>query len=409
MDFEIKALYRFKMKKLITLVLLLISFQALSLDYGIDRLDEAEIRTKFDGKKLAVLTHAAGKAKDGTHLIDFLHQNFSLKKIFAPEHGLRTMADDWVEDGVDAETGLPVISLYKRGSKAPKPEDLIGIDAIVIDLQDVGVRYYTYFSTIAEVMKATAPLNIEVILLDRPNLLGGLLLEGKVLDPALAGAFTAYHTVPTRHGMTLGELALMINAEKKLGSKLTVIPASGWNRENLLHTLDRAWLPPSPALTRLDQVGLYAVWGTLENFNLAVGRGETNEMAFRVLGAPWITPEESRALSAELNSLGFKGARFTPHSWKATRAMYVGRIVNGVKLDWTGEEIRTDEFTYKLAVTLVKYFRARLNMNLMNASSYGSTRMVESIKELKSWESYKGVIDAELVNFKARRKPYLLY
>lgn len=166
----------------------LVSLSTLALDYGIDRLSEETVAAKLSGKNLAVLTHAAGKNKLGLHLIDSLNQNFTLKKIFAPEHGLHTMA-----------------------------EDLKGIDAIVIDLQDVGVRYYNYFSTIAEVMKATASLNVEVIILDRPNLLGGLIMEGKVLDSSLAGSFTAYHTVPTRHGMTLGELALLINAEKKSG------------------------------------------------------------------------------------------------------------------------------------------------------------------------------------------------
>ncbi len=397
------------MKNLFAALMFLVSLSVLALDYGIDRLDEAEIAKKFEGKSLAVLTHAAAKSKDGIHLIDFLHQKFSLKKIFAPEHGLRTMADDWVEDGTDEATGLPVISLYKRGSKAPKPEDLKGIDAIVIDLQDVGVRYYTYFSTIAEVMKATAPLKIEVILLDRPNLIGGIIMEGKVLEANLAGAFTAYHTVPTRHGMTLGELALMVNAEKKFGSKLTVIPAAGWNRESLLDNMDRPWLAPSPALVDLKQVGLYAMWGTLENFNLAVGRGLTNENAFKVLGAPWITKAESEKLASELNALGFVGAVFKPHSWKVTRATYEGKEVNGVRLEWSGVEIRTDEFTYKVASVLVKLFKDRLNITMMSPSSYGSPTMVEAIKTLKPWESYKKLIDSDLEKFKIRRQEFLLY
>lgn len=397
------------MKNLIAALTLLLSFSAFSLDYGIDRLGESVIAEKLSGKNLAVLTHAAGKAKDGTHLIDFLHKNFTLKKIFAPEHGLRTMADDWVDDGVDEATQLPVVSLYKRGSKAPKPEDLVGIEAIVVDLQDVGVRYYTYFSTIAEVMKAAAPLKIEVILLDRPNLLGGLLVEGKVLDQALAGSFTAYHTVPTRHGMTLGELALMVNAENKLNAKLTVIPVSGWSRENLLSSTEREWLAPSPALIDISQVGLYAMWGTLENFNLAVGRGTTNEMAFRVLGAPWITKTESETLAKSLNALGFSGVKFSAHTWKVTRATHSGKIANGVIIDWSGKEVRTDEFTYKVASTLVKLFNSRLNTTQMSPESYGSRTMVEAIRTLKPWESYKATIDGEIEKFKTRREAFLLY
>ena len=397
------------MLKEITLLLVFLSFQALALDYGIDRLDEAEIAQKLEGKSLAVLTHAAGKNKNGIHLIDSIHQKFSLKKIFAPEHGLRTMADDWVDDGIDEATGLPVISLYKRGSKAPRPEDLKGIDAVVVDLQDVGVRYYTYFSTIAELMKATAPLNVEVILLDRPNLLGGLIMEGKVLDPELAGNFTAYHTVPTRHGMTLGELAFMLNQEKKINAKLTVIPASGWQRESLLLSLDRTWSPPSPALVDVSQVGLYALWGTLENFNLAVGRGKTNEMAFRVLGAPWITESESADLALALNELHFEGANFLPYSWKVSRSLYEGQLARGVLLEWTGKEIRTDELTYKVASLLVKTFKERINLNQMSPQSYGSKTMIEAIKTGTPWETYRDVIDSDLAKFKTRREAFLLY
>lgn len=397
------------MKNLIYLMLSFVSFSVFGLEYGLDRLQESEVAQSLENKNLAVLTHAAARDKNGEHLIDLLHKNYTLKKIFAPEHGLRTMADDWVEDGVDEATNLPVISLYKRTSKGPAPKDLEGIDAIVIDLQDVGVRYYTYFSTIAEVMKVAAPLKKEIILLDRPNLLGGTIIEGKVLDAALAGSFTAYHTVPTRHGMTLGELARMINAEKKMNAKLTVIPASGWQRENLLKTLDRPWIAPSPALLDLEQVGLYAVWGTLENFNLAVGRGQTNELAFRVLGAPWITEEESKNLSDHLNALGFKGLQFSPFQWTVTRAYYTGQLARGVKVTWTGEEVRTDEVTYKIASTLIKLFRARLNVDKMSAASYGSKTIVEAIKNGTPWEEYAKLINQELDEFKKRRQPYLLY
>lgn len=397
------------MNKLLFIVLLLLSYSSFAVEYGLDRLNSPEVMEKLEGKTLAVLTHAAAKDKKGEHLIDILHRSFALKKIFAPEHGLRTASDDWVEDGTDEATGLPVISLYKRSSKGPTAKDLEGIDAIVIDLQDVGVRYYTYFSTIAEVMKAAGLLNKEIILLDRPNLLGGSIVEGKVLDPNLAGGFTAYHTVPTRHGMTLGELSLMINAEKKMNVKLTVIPASDWKRENLIFNMDRPWIAPSPALIALDQVGLYAMWGTLENFNLAVGRGQTNEEAFRVIGAPWITVKESELLANELNALGFAGVVFKPHTWTVTRATYAGKVANGVRVSWDGQEVRTDEFTYKVASTLVRLFKDRLNIKDMSPSSYGSSTMVNAIKTLTPWSQYGQVIDKELEAFKIRRTPYLLY
>jgi uncharacterized protein YbbC (DUF1343 family) len=396
-------------KLILSLVLMTFSLSSLALDYGLDRLNEPAIAAKIQGKTLAVLTHAAARTKTGEHLIDILFKNYHLQKIFAPEHGLRTVADDWVGDGTDEATGLPVISLYKRGTRAPNASDLVGIDAVVIDLQDVGVRYYTYFSTIAEVMKACAASNVEVILLDRPNLLGGLIVEGKVLDLNLAGSFTAYHTVPTRHAMTLGELAQMINAEKAMNVKLTVITASGWKRENLLTNTERPWIAPSPALVELSQVGLYAIWGTLEDFNIAVGRGTNNDEAFKVLGAPWITPAESIKLADDLNKLGFKGATFTPYNWMVTRAEHVGKKAYGVKLEWTGDEIRTDEFTYKVSSLLVNQFKGRINSSAMSPESYGSTTMVNAIRAGTSWETYRKVIDPELEAFKIRRLPYLLY
>lgn len=391
-----------------SVLLLTFTFQALALDYGIDQVKETAVAVKLENKRLAVLTHAAAISRSREHLIDLLYRNYKLKKIFAPEHGLRANSDEWVEDGTDESTGLPVISLYKYQSKAPKPEDLQDIDAIVIDLQDVEVRYYTYFSTIANVIKVAGSLGKEIIILDRPNLLGGI-TEGKVLDPSLAGGFTAYYTVPTRHGMTLGELALMVNTEKDFKCNLTIIPVKDWHRENLLNISDREWIAPSPALIELPQVGLYAMWGILENFNLSVGRGKTNELAFKVLGAPWISEVESIELAKDLNSLGFDGVKFSPYSWQVSRAIYNGEVVNGVFLSWEGKEVRTDEFTYKVASLLVKKYGPKLNINQMSARSYGSMKMVDAIRNGTAWSVYKEIIDNELVEFSIRSLPYLLY
>lgn len=387
-------------------LLLLLSFPAFALDYAIDRLGEPEVAQLLQGKKLAALTHSAGRNKVGTHLIDLLYRNFALTKIFAPEHGLRSLQDDWIDDGVDDTTGLPVISLYKHGATDPKPEDLIGLDAIVIDLQDVGVRYYTYFSTIAKLMQVCSSLNIEIIILDRPNLLGGTIVEGKILDEILAGNFIGYYTIPTRHGMTLGELANMFNQEKKLGAKLSIIRATGWQRESLLQS-NRPWTPSSPALTELYQVGMYALLGALENFNLAVGRGKTNELAFRVLGAPWITQNESIKLAAELNKLGFNHITFSPFSWTVTRDLYLGKVVNGVKINWDSEEVRTDEFTYKVASVFAKMFKDRLTPPAPVA--FGSQSMVNAMMNGISWDNFSLLINADIENFKTRRKTFLLY
>jgi uncharacterized protein YbbC (DUF1343 family) len=396
------------MKKLFLLFIAIIPLYSFGIDYGIDRLENGEYDALLEGKNLAVLTHAAGLSKNGNHLIDILNPKFHLVKIFSPEHGLRTQADQWVEDGVDAKTGLPVISLYKR-SKAPDPKDLVGIDAVVIDLQDVGVRYYTYFSTIAEVMRVTGPLNIQVIILDRPNLLGGTIMEGAILDQDFARRFTGYHTVPTRHAMTLGELAQMVNAENKYGSQLIVIPAKGWHRENLISSIDRPWTPPSPAIVVPEQVGLYALWGILENFNLAVGRGQTNELAFRVLGAPWISAEEAEQLAQKLNALGFNGIQFKAHEWLVTRSVFNGELARGVYLEWNQQEVRTDEFTYKVSQTLYAMFDKKLTINNLMIHIMGSKAMFEAIKAQTPWTEFKQKLDQDLEKFKTRSVPYLLY
>jgi len=397
------------MKTISALLLFFFSLSSFALEYGIDRLEKAEFDHLFVGKKLAVLTHAAAQSENGTHLIDILFKRYPLLKIFSPEHGLRTIADEWVENGVDSVTGLPVISLYKKSSKAPDVKDLEGIDAVVIDLQDVGVRYYTYFSTIAELMKVSGKLGVEVIILDRPNLIGGTILEGIVLDQELTGKFVSYYDVPSRHGMTLGELANMINKEKNLNVTLTIIPVKDWFRENVLFTLDRKWIPPSPAIVEKEQVALYALWGFLENFNLAVGRGQTNELAFKVIGAPWISQSEAEEFSNSLNQLGFEGVQFTHFSWEVTRSTFKGERVQGVKISWNHAELRTDEFNYKVSQTLYRHFRDRLTLNGLALPILGSKKMLEAIRTQVPWKDFKQEIDDKLELFKKRRRPFLLY
>jgi uncharacterized protein YbbC (DUF1343 family) len=384
-----------------------------SILYGIDRLKEDTFAKVLENKNLAVLTHAAGVNQNQEHLIDILFKNYRLIKIFAPEHGLRTLEDDWIDDGIDETTGLPVLSLYKRKTKAPDPKDLIDVDAIVIDLQDVGVRYYTYFSTLAEVMKVAAKLNVEIILLDRPNLLGGNIVEGKVLDEFLTGNFTAYHNIPTRHGMTLGELSLMINQEKQWNCKLIIIPVHGWTRESLILNQSRPWISPSPALVLQKQVGFYAYVGLLENFNLAVGRGQKNDNAFQIFGAPWITHEESLELSQKLNQLNFSGIFFEPYNWFVDRAIFNGQWAFGIKMKIENElyfeNIRSDEFIFKITSLLSIFFKERLKTNNSAALAFGSLSMLNAIKENIPWEKYQAEIEKELSTFKLRRDQFLMY
>lgn len=398
------------MFKFLAFFLFALSAQAGDLQFGIDRIGEPQFASLFQGKRLALLSHRASVNREGRHAIDLFHGPYRVMKLFVPEHGLRSELDDWVGHGTDPLSGLPVISLYQRESRAPRDEDLLDVDAIVIDLQDVGMRYYTYSSTVGHVLKKAAEKNIEVILLDRANPIGGWLVEGFMLDPSVAGHFVAYHTIATRHGMTLGELALMYNSELSIGARLTVIPVANWSRTTTAIDWNRDWVPPSPALMRADQAILYSLWGALESANLAVGRGTDNSEAFRRIGAPWITTVASEGLARELNSLGYAGLRFSPVEWRVTRATHNGRIVRGVKVeivDFTALP-PTDEFLVSVTQALKRRFPNDITFNNTTHLSYGSQAVLDAILGLTPYSELRSRNETGLQEFYTRRRSYLL-
>jgi uncharacterized protein YbbC (DUF1343 family) len=392
--------------------LMLRSSTVFALDYGIDRLDEASVRSELEGKRLAVLAHAASVDREGRHVIDLLRARHRLVKIFTPEHGLRSLDDGYIGDGTDPASGLPVVSLYKKEGRAPRPEDLFDVDVIVMDLQDVGMRYYTYFSTLAEFLKVAARLGKTVILLDRPNPIGGERVEGSVLDSTLAGNFIAYHTVPTRHGMTLGELALLYLTEARISLPLRVVGVTGWRRQFFGPSFERFWRASSPALPDIEQVELYALIGSLEQFNLSVGRGLTNESAFRVFGAPWITEEESVSLAGDLNALGLAGLVFFPHQQRVTRAIYEGQEIRGIRVELAGspsDRVRSDEALFRIGARLLERFSGRLMFGRYADLYFGKPDWRTAWSEGRTWEAFSATLDRDLTEFRTRRTPFLLY
>ncbi len=282
-------------------------------------------------RRVGVLAHFASRAADGTHLVDLLRKHADLKVIFAPEHGFRGTKDEQVPDSHDPVTGLPVYSLYGP-RRAPTAGELALIDVLVIDLQDVGMRFYTYPATVAWTLEACARAHKPVLLLDRPNPLGGSLVEGAVLDSRYRGKITSFYPTTMRHGMTLGELARLYNDELKLGAELTVVPVVGWQRWMLWKDTGLKWFAPSPALTTSEQALLYGLFGVLETFNLAVGRSLENADAFRVFGAPWITSAESRHLAYYLEQRKLPGLRFTPVEWVSERSDFKGKRCRGFRV-----------------------------------------------------------------------------
>ncbi len=284
------------------------------------------------GKRVGLVTNATGLDSRLRSDVDRFaaHADFTLAALFGPEHGVRgdVQAGDHVASSRDAATGLPVHSLYGE-HREPAPAMLAGIDVLVFDIQDVGTRFYTYPYTLAGVMRAAKRAGIPVIVADRPDPLGGVLVEGPVLDPALA-SFVGMFALPIRHGMTIGELATLFNAEFGIGADLHVVTMQGWRRgdEPLRGALP--WVPPSPNMPTPDTVLVYPGMGLLEGTNVSEGRGTTRP--FEIFGAPWV---DAQALADHLNAQGLPGVRFRPAWFTPTFSKHAGKACAGVQLHVT--------------------------------------------------------------------------
>lgn len=293
---------------------------------GIDVLRDAGFAL-LAGKRIGLVTHDAARAADGRRTADVLHDARALQLValFSPEHGLAAAREGRIGDAVDAATDLPVHSLFGP-TRRPTDAMLDGLDVIVIDLVDVGTRFFTYMSTVREVLEAAASRALPVVVLDRPNPLGGTIVEGPVLDDAPA-SFVNYHPLPIRHGMTIGELATLVDAERKIHAKLEVVPMRGWRRDMRFEDTGLSWHAPSPNLPTPGAALLYPAVGLLEGTNLSVGRG--TDAPFALLGAPWL---DGKRLVAALDPARLPGVAFTASEFTPERAKYAGQACGGVRL-----------------------------------------------------------------------------
>ncbi len=300
---------------------------------GLDVL-EASGFAALKGKRVALLTNPTGVTRDGrTALSLFLSEKAKaagvrVVRLFSPEHGAAAALDEKVGDTVDAATGLAVVSLY-GDKRRPDPKDLAGLDAFVVDLQDAGVRFYTYLTSMGYVMEECAKAKVAVVVLDRPNPIGGEAVEGPPADPDRL-SFVAVHTIPVRTGMTIGEIAKMLNEERKIGADLTVVPLRGWRRSLWYDETGLPWVNPSPNLRSVTQAALYPGVALLETTNVSVGRG--TDAPFELLGAPWIDAER---LSRTLNLRGLAGVRFAPVAFTPTSSKYAGEGCRGIRMTVT--------------------------------------------------------------------------
>lgn len=283
----------------------------------------------FAGRRIGVLTNASGVLPDLTSSADALLRAADVRALFAPEHGLYGAAAEGAEVGHEVHrSGMPIYSLY-GAHLAPLPEQLAGLNAIVCDIQDVGCRFYTYAWTLIKLMEVAAQVGVAVIVADRPNPLGGLLIEGPEVEPAYR-TLVGLHDAPIRHGLTLGELARLVNTETALGCDLTVVPCTGWRRADLWAATGLPWIPPSPNMPTADTVQVYPGACLLEGTNVSVGRGTARP--FEWLGAPWI---DGVALAEALNAQDLPGVRWRAVTFQPYAAPYAGELCAGVQIHVT--------------------------------------------------------------------------
>ncbi|GLU31108.1 exo-beta-N-acetylmuramidase NamZ domain-containing protein [Trinickia caryophylli] len=368
---------------------------------GIDVL-QAQAFAPLAGMRVGLLTNRSGFDHAGRRTIDLLAQapGLTLVTLFSPEHGLATDRDARVPDARDAATGLPVRSLY-GGTRRFAPASLDGLDALVVDLQDAGVRLFTYETTLGYALEAAAARGIPLFVLDRPNPLGADTFGGPVLD-ADRESFTGYHPLPLVHGMTMGELATLLNDERGIGAQLHVIPMQGYRRAMRFADTGLGWVPPSPNLRTLAALDLYPDLALLEGANLSVGRGTARP--FEQIGAPWMDGE---ALAQALNARAL-GARFRPVDFVPLESTYRGKLCHGVAIARDMASAPSGMLGLGIAIALRQLYPDRFDLDATR-DAIGSTTVWEALRNGASLETLQPVLDAQRASFAARRSRFLLY
>jgi uncharacterized protein YbbC (DUF1343 family) len=381
-----------------------LAISAATVDTGIDVL-RAEGFERLRGANVALVTNAAARAKDGTTTIDVLRAGpLTVRALFTPEHGMSADREGAIADAT--YQGIPVHSLYGE-RLSPAGEQLGGIDTIVFDLQDVGVRFYTYASTMKRAMKLAADRGLRFVVLDRPNPIDGDAVQGPVLaDTAeqMSKAFVNFHPLPLRHGMTMGELARLFADDDHLDLKLDVVRMNAWHRRDAFDRTGLSWSPPSPNLRSLRAVGLYPAIGLLESTNVTVGRG--TDMPFEIVGAPWMKADEVAKRLAELAPPGvsFDTTEVTPkssvHANKRCRAVRV-RVTEKA----TFEPVRT---AIAIAVALRDVHPTEWDFEQMDKMLRFSPALA-AIRANKSIDEIEATWTPGLEAFKEHRRHFLLY
>ncbi len=358
------------------------------------------------GMRVGVVTNHTGADSRGRPLYSLLakHPDVELAAIFAPEHGLKGVIEgEYESGGLDGASGMTIHSLYGKNRKPPQ-EWLSGLDAIIFDIQDIGTRFYTYITTMALCMQAAAEAGVKIYVLDRPNPVTGTAIEGPVLEQSLAGHFIAYYPIPVRHGMTVGELALMFNAEHAIGADLRVVEMSGWRRSMYYDSTGLAWIDPSPNMRSLNAAILYPGLGISEATNISVGRGTA--IPFELYGAPFV---DSKALAAQLNAAALEGVEFRDTTFTPVSHVFPGKKCGGIRATVTDRDKFDSVLTgLHLLAALQKLYPDKFELERIDRwvgrkdTREQLERGVPVAEIISGWQS-------ELEQFKKTRENYLIY
>jgi uncharacterized protein YbbC (DUF1343 family)/CubicO group peptidase (beta-lactamase class C family) len=361
---------------------------------------------RLRGKKIGLVTNHTGLTRDGRRNVDaMLAEGVKVTALFSPEHGLSGREDrEGIANATDPSTGLPVYSLYQEKERKPQVSILRQFDALVFDIQDVGARFYTYMTTMKYAMEAAAEARISFLVLDRPNPITGLYVEGPMVD-ADRLSFIAPSVLPLRHGMTAGELARMMNAEDGIGAQLEVVAMKNWMRGDWWDATGLTWVDPSPNLRSLNAALLYPGIAMMEaSRNLSVGRG--TDAPFEQIGADWIRGQE---LAAFLNKRMVPGVRFYPTRFTPTASNFSGRTVEGVRMVITDREgFSALRLGLEVAFAFEKLYPGKINWET-NLGLIGSRATVDAIRRGEDPRSLEPEVTGGLAPFLEKRSRYLLY
>jgi len=358
------------------------------------------------GKRIGLITNQTGLSRDGKRNVDLmLAAGVKIAALFSPEHGLSGLEDkENVANSRDPATGLPVLSLYQGSSRSITPAMLHDIDALVFDIQDVGARFYTYSCTMLSSMQEAAKKHVPFFVLDRPNPITGVHVEGPILDPDLE-SFVGCMEIPLRHGMTLGELANLENGERRINVDLHVVAMQGWNRGDWLDSTGLAWVNPSPNMRSLNAALLYPGLGMLEaSTNYSVGRG--TDAPFEQIGADWI---QGPQLAAFLNGRYIPGVRVYPTSFTPASSNFSGRSIQGVRFVVTDRTaFDSTRLGLEVAYALEKLYPGRIPWE-ENRFLIGNRDVINAVKAGTDPRDTVQKMEESLAAFIQRREKYLLY